>query len=505
MDGQFRALRPIATIIGEAKTTIHGMAETQSSEHAVRNNGKCLIVSFGGLAGQMGKIYPYEFLRYLSAEYSDAHDLLFYIDKAQCWYQKGIDGISTGIDDTVAYISSKMQGRDYEQVIFIGTSAGGYAAILFGSLCQATHVLAFIPQTTIAKPSHQKYGDLRPLLNSTTSYTVYGDPQVTTGLHNYRHCARLVDEPNVRVVGINGLDLPTLRDTGALKNIFDNVLQERTRDIAVRPPLSSDAPPVAVFRAVAPPAVASRQTLHTAHPANTTMRVLFLVIASHSDHYDRLREQWEHHLRSWPANTDVLFLYGDPTLTTEHTVVGHDLTFRMPESYIPGLFRKTMRALRLLPLRQYDWVVRTNLSTIFRIKPFLRLLSTLDQRQAYASSIIKAPAWPQLPLFPVGFCIVLPTRAAQLVSARGHAVVQGLHKAVPKTAQGVVDDVLFGVILSELKIPLASLAQHTANVFNGRPEKTRLAGKCVVRCRSGGTHAHRSTVELPVWRRLTGG
>ena len=232
------------------------------------------------------------------------------------------------------------------------------------------------------------------------------------------------------------------------------------------------------------------------------MRVLFLVIASHSDHYDQLRAQWERHLQSWPANTDVYFMYGDPKLNSDHVIVGHDLTFCMPESYIPGLFRKTMRALQLLPLRQYDWVVRTNLSTIFHINRFIKLLATLNRNQAYASSIIKAPAWPQLPLFPVGFCIVLPTHTAQQVLARSHAVVRKLHRMVPKTTQGVVDDVLFGVILSALRVPLASLAQHTINVFGRNPQQRELHGKCIVRCRDAGSDAHRSAVELPIWNEL---
>ena len=99
----------------------------------------------------MGGIPPFEFLNYLSSIYKNTHDLLFHIDKNQCHYHRGLDGITKNIDETILYLNNMIQ--HYEKVIFIGVSAGGYAAILFGSLCKNVHhVIGFIPQTILQNP-----------------------------------------------------------------------------------------------------------------------------------------------------------------------------------------------------------------------------------------------------------------------------------------------------------------------------------------------------------------
>ena len=97
------------------------------SEYKIFNNNNKLIVCFGGMGLQMGKILPFEFLNYLSSIYSDC-DLLFYIDKNKCWYDKGIYDITNNIDDTVLYLNNIIKDGNYEKVIFMGASSGGYAS-----------------------------------------------------------------------------------------------------------------------------------------------------------------------------------------------------------------------------------------------------------------------------------------------------------------------------------------------------------------------------------------
>ena len=63
------------------------------SEYKIFNNSKKLIVCFGGMALAFLGVPPFEFLNYLSSIYKDC-DLLFYIDKDQCHYHKGINGIT---------------------------------------------------------------------------------------------------------------------------------------------------------------------------------------------------------------------------------------------------------------------------------------------------------------------------------------------------------------------------------------------------------------------------
>jgi hypothetical protein len=207
------------------------------SELCIINGSKTAVVVFGGMMLHMGAIPPFEFSRYLSSLYENKIDLMFYVDRKQCWYNCGIEGITRSVEETVAYLDTKT--RAYDKIVFMGCSSGGYAAILFGSLCNnVSHVIAFIPQTTITEGMHanrpaargkvsDKYADLINVVNGTTHYTLYGDTSVLDrdGDHHIWHCERLAFLPNATVVRLNHVSLPTLRDNGEIKRALDRALQ----------------------------------------------------------------------------------------------------------------------------------------------------------------------------------------------------------------------------------------------------------------------------------------
>jgi predicted esterase YcpF (UPF0227 family) len=192
------------------------------SEYKIFNNNK-LIVCFSGMALKFGGILPFEFLNYLSSIYTDC-DLLFYIDKNQCWYHKGIHGITNNIDYTILYLNKIIEDGNYEKVIFMGTSAGGYASILFGSLCDnMNNVISIIPQTIINKPIDSKYSNLKNIINKNTKYIIYGDTSIQNDNHHHiRHCENIECFSNVKIIKNNGLYMKQLRDNGSIKKIIDD-------------------------------------------------------------------------------------------------------------------------------------------------------------------------------------------------------------------------------------------------------------------------------------------
>jgi predicted esterase YcpF (UPF0227 family) len=203
------------------------------SEHKIiKNNSENLIICFGGMQLKMGGILPFEFLNYLSKTYEKNTDLYFYIDKNQCWYHKGIDGITNNIDDTVLYLNSIIKKQNYKKIIFMGVSAGGYASILFGSLCNISNVIAFIPRTKLTPDVvsiDKKYDDLKNIINNETEYILYGDVKVKNekGNHHISQCNRLECFKNVKIIYHKELDMKVLRDNGTIKKIIDNILVNR--------------------------------------------------------------------------------------------------------------------------------------------------------------------------------------------------------------------------------------------------------------------------------------
>jgi len=63
------------------------------------------------------------------------------------WYLDGLNGIGDNINDTILFL--KEQTKNYDNIIFIGSSMGGYASILFGSIVNANHVISVNPQTDL--------------------------------------------------------------------------------------------------------------------------------------------------------------------------------------------------------------------------------------------------------------------------------------------------------------------------------------------------------------------
>jgi len=205
------------------------------SEYKIINGNKTLIVCFGGMALQFGGILPFEFLNYLSSLYLDTCDLYFFIDKNQCWYQKGIQGISNNIDETIFYINNTIKNRNYKKVLFMGVSAGGYAAILFGSLCNnVNNIISFIPQTILKNPINtllknpinSNYSNLKNVINNKSSYFLYGDKSIedSNNEHHISHCENLEHFSNVKIIKGENCKLKELRDSGYIKNLIDTII-----------------------------------------------------------------------------------------------------------------------------------------------------------------------------------------------------------------------------------------------------------------------------------------
>jgi hypothetical protein len=199
------------------------------SEHKIICiNSKYLIICFGGMFLQMGGILPFEFLTYLSKTYIGVADLYFFVDKKQCWYHLGIDGITNNINDTVIYLNNIIKKKLYEKIIFMGVSAGGYASILFGSLCDVTDVISYIPITTYAGGMNDsRYYNLKHIINNTTNYILNGDLNIknVNNIHHISQCDNIDNFNNVKVIKHGTLNMKILRDDGTIKSQIDSILQ----------------------------------------------------------------------------------------------------------------------------------------------------------------------------------------------------------------------------------------------------------------------------------------
>ncbi len=186
------------------------------------SNNKTLIISFAGI--RTLKNIQFEFVNSLNRMYPNC-DKLFYLDKTSQWYIDGIPPITKSVEETTQHISDKI--KKYQKVCFIGHSAGGYAAILYGSLLNVHHVLAFIPQTNLQKIKEDifnddniKYIDLKKYINNKTKYKLIGDKTDNDPCHSIEQCNHIKDFDNVEIIYKEKVDIKEIRDSGELKELI---------------------------------------------------------------------------------------------------------------------------------------------------------------------------------------------------------------------------------------------------------------------------------------------
>jgi hypothetical protein len=189
------------------------------------SGSEILIISFTSQGKTIRDVQSYDFFNFLENKFSYA-SRYFYLDIHRSCYHKGIQDKSTNIPETVEYLKHKV--KKYKQVIFIGLSSGGYAALLYGSLVGVSHVIAFFPQTILRSPNiNEQYRDISKYINDTTNYHLYGDLSKTNAIdcHHISHCERIAHHENVYLTKKSYINLKYMRDNGELYTILNNIIE----------------------------------------------------------------------------------------------------------------------------------------------------------------------------------------------------------------------------------------------------------------------------------------
>lgn len=103
---------------------------------------EALIIAFGSL--QLNKVPPFEWTSILA---NVPARKIYIRDLYQLWYLKGLPGIANNPEGIRNCLQPLIAQQECKTIITVGGSMGGYAALLFGQLLEATEVHALAPQT----------------------------------------------------------------------------------------------------------------------------------------------------------------------------------------------------------------------------------------------------------------------------------------------------------------------------------------------------------------------
>jgi hypothetical protein len=225
----------------------------------MRRDSRTLMIAFGGRPGGLG-MPPFEFFKITGPIQTKR---MFVRDLKQAWYHEGVPGAGDTIPEMAESFGHMIGQHEFDRLVVTGISAGGYAALLFGTLLGADVVVAFSPQTVVdpeimADMDDHRYDDplvglaargrlderwtdlraaLPPVRSSGTLYELHFDP---SSRPDRLHAERLADLPGVRLHRHDGAghNIPkVLREAGELESVLLAALdtpQESVRSHGLR-------------------------------------------------------------------------------------------------------------------------------------------------------------------------------------------------------------------------------------------------------------------------------
>ena len=143
------------------------------------------------------------------------------------------------------------------------------------------------------------------------------------------------------------------------------------------------------------------------------------------------------------SNIEHYFYHYDSSQTEEFLIKGNILSIRGTETFIPGILEKTLQAFKYFQDKEYDYIVRSNISTIVDFYELERHIGskTLDYGGPLYYIGCLTPQGARIPgskPFVSGICIVLSRKAVKILVDETKRILN--YRAI--------DDVAIGIHLS---------------------------------------------------------
>lgn len=192
-------------------------------------------------------------------------------------------------------------------------------------------------------------------------------------------------------------------------------------------------------------------------------KLLVLIIASDQNPvYLEEQELWRSYMHKDRDHVEAYFIKGNPDLKSEFEIDGDVIWSKTAETITPGVLNKTVLSLEALfpRLDEFDFVLRTNLSSFFNFPKMLKFLETLPKTKCYAGLIFRKDdskhlGWPTRWIHGSGY--VISPDVAKLIVANKKALIDS---SIPDDLTVAEFFEQNGIPMTEYKfLPIGSMKQ----------------------------------------------
>ncbi len=105
-----------------------------------------LLIAFAGLGHELG--FPMFEFNNITSGLKNINKI-YLRDLRNLWFHRGLPNVGNNIESVAHFLRQYTTHPSTQRIVVFGNSGGGYAALLFGDLLQASEIHAFAPKTFI--------------------------------------------------------------------------------------------------------------------------------------------------------------------------------------------------------------------------------------------------------------------------------------------------------------------------------------------------------------------
>jgi len=127
-----------------------------------------------------------------------------------------------------------------------------------------------------------------------------------------------------------------------------------------------------------------------AYSYNKDMKILVLIVASDDQQvYLEFQKIWRAYMHLDPDHVEAYFVKANPDLDTQCEIIDDVIWCKTSTNINPGMLNKTLLAMEYMAPRldEFDYVVRTNLSSFYVFPRLFPFLQTLPKTNCYSAVI----------------------------------------------------------------------------------------------------------------------